>query len=56
MAKKKATKVGTIPMLVRFDQRTKLSLGAKMRFQTMWHGQWEKGTVTNLEPLRLSRG
>lgn len=50
-----AAKVGTIPMVIRLDLRRKLSVGARVKFQEEWHGKYETGIVTNLDPLRIAR-
>ena len=48
-------KIGTIPMIVRFDLRTPLRVGAKVRFQTCCFGNWETGVVSCVDPLRVGR-
>ena len=48
-------KIGTVPMMVKFDGRCKIEVGKRVRWREMKRGKWMTGIVTNIDPLRIDR-
>lgn len=49
-------KIGTVPMVVRFDRRGTFEIGKKIRWRDARPGyRWEGGILENIEPIRVSR-